>query len=81
MMLMAMNILHAEMPPDEARIIGSVHDSLLIEIRDDRVDYWAPHVKAVMENLPLKKKFGLQLTVPIKVDVTVGTHWGEGEPI
>jgi DNA polymerase-1 len=81
MMLLAMNMLHAEMPPEEARIVGSVHDSLLIEVRDDRVDYWAPYVKHVMENLPLKKKFGATLTVPIKVDVTVGTHWGEGKLI
>lgn len=81
MMLLAMTILHAQANPDEVRIVGTVHDSLLFEIRDDVVDLWAPRIKRTMENLPLKRKFGVSLTVPIKVDVKVGTHWGEGEEV
>jgi hypothetical protein len=27
----------------------------------------------------LKKKFGLELTVPIEVEIKVGQHWGEGK--
>lgn len=81
MMLLAMIILHAEMPPGEAKIVGTVHDELLFEIREDRVDYWAKRIREVMEHLPLKKKFGVTLTVPIKVDIKVGDHWSEGEEI
>jgi DNA polymerase-1 len=77
--LLAIIILHSMMNPKEARIVGTVHDSTLFEIRDDVVDKWVPIIKQVMENLPLKKKFGVTLDVPIKVDISVGTHWGEGE--
>lgn len=81
MMLLSMILLHEQMPPDEARIVGTVHDSLLFEIREDRVAYWAPRIKFVMEHLPLKKKFGCTLSVPIKVDVKIGDHWSEGEEV
>lgn len=81
MMLLAMAILHDEMDPKECRIVGTVHDSLLVEVREDRAEYWGHRIKYVMEHLPLKKKFGLELTVPIVADVKVGNHWGEGEEI
>lgn len=77
MMLFALTLLHAEMSEDEAIIVGSVHDSGMFEVRDDRLDYWVPRIKEVMENLPLKKQFGVELTVPIKVDVKVSQHWSE----
>ncbi len=79
MMLLALIILHEMMDPSEARIVGTVHDSILFEIREDVVDKWVPIIRETMENLPLKTKFGVALTVPIKVDITVGTHWGEGK--
>ena len=79
LMLLSLNALHPQFPPDEARIVGTVHDSGLFEIRDDKVDTWVPVIRETMENLPLKKLFGTQLTVPIVVDIKVGKHWGEGE--
>ena len=79
MMVLALILLHDKMDPAEARIVGTVHDSILIEVREDVVDKWVPIIKQTMENLPLKKKFGVELTVPIVADITVGTHFGEGE--
>jgi DNA polymerase-1 len=81
LMLMAMNELHEKMDPKEARIVGTVHDSLLMEVREDSVDKWVPIIRHTMENPPLKKKFGVELDVPIVVDITVGTHWSEGEEV
>lgn len=80
MMLLSLNTLHAMFDPEEVRIVGTVHDSGLFEIREDCVDKWVPIIREVMENLPLEKLFGAELSVPIKVDILVGTHWGEGEP-
>lgn len=80
MMLLSLVLLHRRMPPDEARIVGTVHDSILVEVREDLVDKWVPIIKHTMENLPLLEWFGAELSVPIVADVTVGTHWGEGEP-
>jgi DNA polymerase-1 len=81
MMLLAMAILHDEMDPKECRIVGTVHDSMLVEAREDRAKHWSKRIKHVMENLPLKKKFGLDLTIPVVADVKLGDHWGEGEEI
>lgn len=81
MMMLSLTMLHNSMDPKEARIVGTVHDSILFEIKDGFVDKWVPIIKETMENLPLKEKFDVTLTVPIKVDMTIGTHWGEGKAI
>lgn len=81
LMLMALSSLHEQMDPAEAKIVGTVHDSILFEVRKDKVKKWTKRIKHTMENPPLKKKFGVELTVPIVADITVGQHWGEGEPI
>jgi len=65
-----------------ARLVGSVHDSLLLEVREDMVEEVVPIVRATMQDLNyIKRKFGTRITVPIVVDVEVGTHWSEGESI
>jgi DNA polymerase-1 len=79
MMLLGLTIIDEMIPEDEGFLVGSVHDSGLMEIREDCIDKWAPVIKHTMENLPIKKKFGATLNVPIIADVTVGQHWGEGE--
>jgi DNA polymerase-1 len=81
MMLLALVILDSMMPPSEAKIVGSVHDALLFEIRDDVVDKWVPIIRRVMENLPLEEKFGLKFSIPIVVDITAGKHWSEGKKV
>jgi DNA polymerase-1 len=78
MMLIALIYLHERMPPDEAKVTGTVHDSILFEIREDCVDHWVSVMRETMENLPLKKLFGAELSVPITVDIKVGDHWSEG---
>jgi DNA polymerase-1 len=81
MMLLALVMLHEQMPPDEARIVGTVHDSILFEVKDEHVGYWLGRIKDTMEHLPLQKKFGVGLTVPIQVDISVGKRWGEGHAV
>jgi DNA polymerase-1 len=81
LMLLSLVTLHDEMDPEEALIVGTVHDSILFQIREDTTDKWTSRIKEVMENLPLKKKFGVELEVPIVVDIKVGQHWSEGEEI
>jgi len=63
-----------------ARMVGSVHDSLLFEVRDEMVDEVARTVKDVMEDKDdLKKMFGVKLEVPIVVEISVGQFWSESE--
>jgi len=81
MMLFSMVLLHPQLDPSVARIISTVHDSLLFEIREEAVEEIVPMIQDVMENLPLEEVFDCVLTVPIKTDATVGKFWAEGAKI
>jgi DNA polymerase-1 len=61
--------------PREIRMVMTVHDSIRFEVRDEMVGEYAPVIKEVMENLPLRRTFGVELSVPIVADVEWGTHW------
>jgi DNA polymerase I-like protein with 3'-5' exonuclease and polymerase domains len=74
-MLFAMIQLQKQLDPREAAMVMTLHDGIGFEIRDDRVDYYEPLIKDVMENLPLKKTFGLDLSVPLIADVEHGQYW------
>lgn len=78
MMLMAMIILQPQLDPTVARIISTVHDSILFEIREEAVDDLLPLIVQTMENLPLEEWFDCILTVPIITDVKIGDFWSEG---
>lgn len=81
LMLISLVELHNLLEPTEARIVGTVHDSILFEVREDKVDYWAPVIKDTMEDMTIvKRKFGTDITIPIVAELEVGDHWGEGEP-
>jgi uracil-DNA glycosylase family 4 len=65
----------------QGHFISTVHDALLFEIRDDHVRKALPIIKDTMENLPLKRKFGVVVDVPIKVDLKVGRYWGDAREL
>jgi DNA polymerase-1 len=74
--LFAMVVLHREvLNPREIRMVMTVHDSIRFEVREEMVGEYAPAIKEVMENLPLRRTFGTNLTVPVVADVDWGTHW------
>ncbi len=57
---------------EEVKMILTVHDEMVFEVRDDLLDEVAQKVQDIMENPK-----GFKLEVPIKVDVEVGQNWGE----
>jgi uracil-DNA glycosylase family 4 len=75
--VLAMVILQEKLDPKKAKIIGNVHDSIMLEAREEYAEECAAMVKHTMENLPLRRFFGFQPTVPIQADVTISQHWGE----
>lgn len=60
----------------EGHTLGLVHDAINFEIRNDHLARALPIIKSIMENLPLKKKFGTNLDIPIAADLKIGSHWG-----
>ena len=78
LMLTAFVRLHSLYNPREARLVGTIHDAILSEIRNDCVDKYARLVKATMEDMSyVKRLYGATIDVPILADVSVGQHWGE----
>jgi len=55
---------------EPARMIMQVHDELVFEVREDRVDVVAEQVRRLMAG-------AAELRVPLLVDVGVGANWDE----
>jgi uracil-DNA glycosylase family 4 len=73
--LFAMIQIQKFLKPSEAAMVMTLHDGIGFEIREDKVDYYAPRIKEAMENLPIQRTFGTRLSVPIVAEVEWGTHW------
>lgn len=65
---------------DDLHIVGTVHDSVLMEIRQHCVDTALEEVAAIMK-YPDLSLFGISLDVPLGVDATIGTHWADENSI
>lgn len=55
---------------DEIKMLLQIHDELIFEIKEDKIDTWLPKLKDLMEN-------AVALKVPIVVDSAIGDNWGE----
>lgn len=62
-------------PKYGARIVATVHDSVLLEVPTARYMEVGERAKYVMEHLPLKH-FGVSLEVPLEAGVASGDTWG-----
>lgn len=60
-------------------IIGTVHDAVNFDIAQKDLKRALPIIKHTLENLPLEKKFGVRLNVPIVADLKIGSHWGDAK--
>lgn len=81
MMILALGMIHRLIvvnPKYDAKIIATVHDSVLLEIKEEDAKKTARKVKYIMEHLPLGH-FGVKLNVPIKAGLSMGHRWGEME--
>jgi DNA polymerase I len=58
-------------PPLErdVRILLSIHDEIILEVRDDMAEKVAKEVREIMENVAKD-------IIPLKVDVEIGKNWG-----
>ncbi len=54
------------------RLLLTIHDELLFEIKESQVKKAAEEIKKIMESV-------YELEVPVKVDVKTGNNWGELE--
>jgi DNA polymerase-1 len=83
MTLMAVASIHKQFKELglRSRVNGTVHDSTISEIWKPELEVALPIIKTTMENLPLREKFGINLNVPIKADLSLGYRWGEDKEL
>lgn len=64
---------HLQDHPEDGLMILQVHDELVFEVPKDRVDAFAPVVRELMEG-------AVELVVPLKADLKVGSNWDAMQP-
>lgn len=67
-------VFSKEIDHDRCIVLGSVHDAILFEIRDDYVEEIAPKLKYTMEHPSILE--GLDVPIPIIADAEVVQAWG-----
>jgi DNA polymerase-1 len=55
---------------EEIKLLLQIHDELIFEIKEDKIDYWLPKIKDLMEK-------AINLKVQIIVEAAIGDNWGE----
>lgn len=63
---------------DQVRICGEVHDSALMWVKTDKLDKLMPKIKYHAEHPRLAREVGLDLPIPLTVDIEIGP-WGAGK--
>ena len=59
----------------EVQVVCTVHDSILVEVPEDKVDYYKEKIGDIMRHPALLDTFGIRLSVPLDIDIGVGP-WG-----
>ncbi|MBS9777371.1 MAG: DNA polymerase I [Gammaproteobacteria bacterium] len=55
---------------NDIKLIMQVHDELVFEVREDRVEHYRKHITDIMQN-------AVELAVPLVVDSGIGDNWDE----
>jgi DNA polymerase I-like protein with 3'-5' exonuclease and polymerase domains len=65
--------------PDQAKVLVTIHDSIMLEVREDAVHEVAAIVKeAMMDVPPVIAELNADLGIPFAADVKVGSDWTDG---
>lgn len=80
LMLLSLSKLAKMFGSEEVALVGTVHDSLLMEVREDRLKPVLQDTARVMLCPDIKRSFGAEVTVPLEVEFQIGRRWGEERP-
>lgn len=66
---------------DKAVMVNEVHDSLVLDVKKEHLDWTILKVCAILENVneTFQNEFGLDFNVPIKVDYAFGRTWKDAK--
>lgn len=77
--LMSMIEIEKTLDTRYAYLFGEVHDSILAEVRDDKVDYVVKLMLYIMSRPAILDKLGIEFNVPIRAEAKVGTSLGNAK--
>ena len=79
--LMCLSLIEIQknIDPSKARLIGTVHDSLLAEVREDSYQETIEGMARTMLDPGTEKRFGVKVGVPLEVEAKIGYHWAHPE--
>lgn len=63
----------------DCKCVLFIHDELIFEVKDGKVQKFAKMIKNAMENPPLKRDFGIEFSVPLVGEPKVGQNLAEME--
>lgn len=69
------SMIEIERTLPEVNIVCTVHDSILLEVPEDKIEYYKEQIGRIMKHPSLLDVFGIQLSVPLDIDIGVGP-WG-----
>lgn len=78
LLLMAALEISRSFSKDIVRIVGTIHDSILMLIKKEFLEEVLPEVKKIVENPSLLKTFQINMTIPLTTEISVGP-WGKGK--
>lgn len=79
LMCLALIEIDRQMDPEQVRLVGTVHDSLLAQFRPDTLDENLERVAHIMLDPGTSTKFGVNVEVPLEVEASIGYHWNDPE--
>jgi len=62
--------------PFDLKIVGTIHDSILMDVPAEEVEAIIPEVKRIMAKPAIADDFGVSFKIPLEADVSVGC-WGK----
>lgn len=67
----------------DIKLINTVHDSIMLDVKKDKVDQVAPALLSFCKNVHpyLKEHLGVDTDLPFNVDCEYGPSWGEMEEL
>lgn len=80
MNLMSAVQIRQEIDPEDCRIVGTIHDAILMEVKIESLGWVTRKVKSIMEAPKLLDEMRVELSIPIISELKKG-NWGAGEEI
>lgn len=75
--VMALGRMNEEVDPEFLKVVGFIHDAIVVYVKKEYLDWGMRTVKHYMQSNPLQEWFGQQVKVPIVADCGFGHNLGE----